>query len=91
MARATHAAITRFCQDSLQKDHPLRRVLLKYGSAESARTATLNHRGHSMRVLLTGCNTPFGSALAEYLSSLEGCELRLTDRTEQPGDPRTRL
>jgi|EP01046_Picozoa_sp_COSAG06_P037571 nucleoside-diphosphate-sugar epimerase len=46
---------------------------------------------HSMRVLLTGCNTPFGSALAEYLSSLEGCELRLTDRTEQPGDPRTRL
>ena len=30
-------------------------------------------------------------ALAEHLSALEGCELRLTDRTEQPGDPRTRL
>ena len=44
-----------------------------------------------MRVLLTGSNTAFGSALAEHLSALEGCELRLTDRTEQPGDPRTRL
>ncbi len=39
----------------------------------------------------TNWNTAFGSALAEHLSALEGCELRLTDRTEQPGDPRTRL
>jgi nucleoside-diphosphate-sugar epimerase len=45
----------------------------------------------SMRVLLTGSNTPFGAALAAHLSAQEGCELRLTDRTEQPGDPRTRL
>ena len=44
-----------------------------------------------MKVLLTGSNTAFGAALAAHLNEQEGCELLLTDRTEQPGDPRTRL